>query len=657
MAKTDADTPLIPEAETEARNPDSEDLDELTTLELAQRFNRADASVAGVVAGQLPEIARAIDLIAERMGRGGRLIYMGAGTSGRLGVLDASECPPTFGASPEQVVGVIAGGETALTRSMEGVEDDQEAGAQAVRTLQVNDLDSVMGISASGRNRYLLGALAEAAQRGALVISLVCASSAPIEAFAQVRIAPITGPEVITGSTRLKAGTAQKMILNMISTGVMVRLGKTYGNLMVSVPPANLKLRRRGQRIVSQATGLPEEKAQAVLQSCSGEVSTAIVSVLAEVSPSEARLRLQRAGGSVRRALQDEQGAQGFSASTGYEQPLVLGIDGGQTGTRGLLVTTGGQVLGEAAGGPILHLAAAGSQATFTRSLAELVRKVWEAAGLPPQPLTAAGLGLTGVAPGSGDPGAMPQSREAELAAELFQRLVTAGTIAVQSDAFIALKGAHAGQPGVVINAGTGTIVLGTDASGRVERCGGWGWLLGDEGSASAIGRQALQSVARAWDGAGPQTNLVEAAKEYFQIATIPEMKRLVIDPGFGARGFGRFAPWVARAAGEGDTVARQIIQEAGLALAQATVVVLRKLDFAPSPAPVAPVGGAFNHVPGLKEVFLEHLWREVTPAEVEVRDRLLPPVMGAVLLALESCAAPLPAAIPNLIAYQNRRI
>jgi N-acetylmuramic acid 6-phosphate etherase len=262
-----------------------------------------DAQVAAAVAAEAEAIARAIDAIAWQMQSGGRLIYIGAGTSGRLGALDAAECPPTFNTPPALVTALIAGGEQALYRSVEDAEDDAEAGAQAITGIDVSANDSVIGLAASGGTPYVMGGMIEAKRRGALVISLACNRPSPMESLAQISIAPLPGPEVLAGSTRLKAGTAQKMVLNMISTGVMIRLGKTFGNLMVEVQPANTKLRARAVRSVAEACELSTAEAEAVLAMCNGEVKTAIVAMLTAVSPAEARRRLARANGFVRQAL------------------------------------------------------------------------------------------------------------------------------------------------------------------------------------------------------------------------------------------------------------------------------------------------------------------------------------------------------------------
>ncbi len=288
---------------TEERNPLTIDIDTLPALDMLALINAEDQKVALAVRDELPNIAVAVDAITVRLQRGGRLIYIGAGTSGRLGVLDASECPPTFGTHPELVVGLIAGGPAALMESVEGAEDDQELGATEIAELAVNENDSVIGIAASGRTPYAIGGLRDAKTRGALTISIACNRPSPLEELAEIGIAPLVGPEVLSGSTRLKAGTAQKMVLNMISTAVMIRLGKTYTNLMVDVQPTNVKLRQRAQRIVAEATGLDQRRATEILSACNGEVKTAIVAVLAQLTPELARTRLREAGGYVRKAI------------------------------------------------------------------------------------------------------------------------------------------------------------------------------------------------------------------------------------------------------------------------------------------------------------------------------------------------------------------
>ncbi len=291
---------------TEAVNPDSENLDELSPLELVQLMNREDAKVAGAVATQAREIARAIELVADRLRQGGRLIYIGAGTSGRLGVLDAAECPPTFRTPPEMVVGIIAGGPKALVRAVEGLEDHPELGRRDLEQIQLSPKDVVVGIATSGRTPYVLGALEYARQLGAATVGISCTPDPQLAQLAQVLILPVVGPEVMAGSTRLKAGTATKMVLNMISTGAMVLLGKTYGNLMVDLKATNEKLRARAQRLVRQLTGLPPQEVHRLLQRCQWEVKTAVVCHYRGVEPHQARELLRQHQGHLRRVIQPD---------------------------------------------------------------------------------------------------------------------------------------------------------------------------------------------------------------------------------------------------------------------------------------------------------------------------------------------------------------
>jgi N-acetylmuramic acid 6-phosphate etherase len=289
---------------TEDHREDLLALDLMTTAELVALMNEEDAGVPAAVAAAREQIAGAIDGIADRLTRGGRLIYVGAGTPGRLAVLDASECGPTFNASPEQIQAVLAGGEKAMVYASEGVEDDAAAGAADLRARSVGPDDSVVGISASGRTPYVLGAVEHARAEGALTVGLVCNPSSPIARTADLAIEIVTGPEVISGSTRLKAGTAQKLVLNMISTIAMVRLGRTYGNLMVDVRASNEKLRLRSQRIIRLATGCSDEEAERALAAASGEAKVAILMLLTGDDSDSAAERLRRHDGHLRRALE-----------------------------------------------------------------------------------------------------------------------------------------------------------------------------------------------------------------------------------------------------------------------------------------------------------------------------------------------------------------
>jgi N-acetylmuramic acid 6-phosphate etherase len=292
---------------TEGRNPRSRGLDRLDSLALVQLINEEDATVADAVAREAPAIAEAIDIIAERLARGGRLVYVGAGTSGRLGVLDAVECPPTFNADPGQVVGLIAGGKEALTNAVEGAEDSAESGKDDLDAIGLSSADAVVGIAASGRTPYVLGALDHARSVAAATIGFSCNEAAAIRDHADLSIIPVVGPEVLSGSTRMKAGTATKMVLNMLSTGAMVRLGKVYDNLMVDVRASNEKLVERAIRILQGVTYCTREEAGAALEHCAGEVKTAIVSLQGGLSPEQARRRLEGSGGRLREVLEGVQ--------------------------------------------------------------------------------------------------------------------------------------------------------------------------------------------------------------------------------------------------------------------------------------------------------------------------------------------------------------
>ena len=288
---------------TEARNPASAAIDSLSAIEIVRLMNEQDAEVATVVGTQADVIAKAVDCIAERICSGGRLIYIGAGTSGRLGVLDASECPPTFSTPPEMVVGLIAGGRQALTRAVEGAEDHPEQGQRDLAEIGLSEKDAVVGIATSGRTPYVIGGLQYAKQCGAMTIGFSCNKDCSLRPHCQIMISPIVGAEVISGSTRMKAGTATKMVLNMLTTGAMVRLGKTYGNLMVDLNATNEKLTIRSSRIVCEVAGVDPQEADKLLKRCDGNVKTAIVSAMRGVAPDEAVRILGHANGHLRTAI------------------------------------------------------------------------------------------------------------------------------------------------------------------------------------------------------------------------------------------------------------------------------------------------------------------------------------------------------------------
>lgn len=306
MTSTDSHAALSAELDTlatESPNQLVADLSALGTADLVAAMNREDATVPAAIATASATIAGIIDRIAERMAAGGRLVYVGSGTPGRLGVLDASECPPTFGTDPSQVIGVIAGGPRAIQSAVENAEDNVAAGAADMATLELTGLDSVVAISASGRTPYVLAAVRAARDAGALTIGFACNSGSPLGRAADIALEIEVGPEILAGSTRLKAGTAQKMVLNMISTITMIRLGKTYRNLMVDLRATNEKLRARSQRTVIRATGVDPVTAASALESVGGSTKAAILVIMTGVSPAQAPALLRRHAGHLGEAI------------------------------------------------------------------------------------------------------------------------------------------------------------------------------------------------------------------------------------------------------------------------------------------------------------------------------------------------------------------
>lgn len=289
--------------ETESMNKASEQIDTLSALEIVDVINQEDQKVALAVKQCLPRIAQAVERISHAFQNGGRLIYCGAGTSGRLGILDASECPPTYGTPREQVVGLIAGGQTAILQAVENAEDNPQAGEQDLREINLNAQDVVVGISASGRTPYVIGAMNYALSVGATVVSVSCNRNSEMGRLADIDIAPVVGAEVVTGSSRMKAGTAQKMVLNMLTTAAMIRVGKVYGNLMVDVEATNAKLLQRQVNIVMQATDCTQEQAERALQECNRHCKTAILMLLTDLPAAAARQMLESSNGFIRQAI------------------------------------------------------------------------------------------------------------------------------------------------------------------------------------------------------------------------------------------------------------------------------------------------------------------------------------------------------------------
>lgn len=290
---------------TESRNQNTLNIDKVSTLEMVKMINEEDKKVANAIEIELPKIAEAIDGIVERIQKGGRLIYIGAGTSGRLGILDASECPPTYGVSEELVQGLIAGGQEAIFRAKEGAEDSKELAVLDLKDKHLNENDTVVGIAASGRTPYVIGGLEYANEIGALTISVTCNADSQVAKEAKIAISPVVGAEVVTGSTRLKSGTAQKLVLNMLSTGSMIKMGKVYGNLMVDVKATNEKLVERSKKIVCEATGVSFKEAETILNETGFDVKLSIFMILSNLEKEEAKVILEMNNGYIAKALKN----------------------------------------------------------------------------------------------------------------------------------------------------------------------------------------------------------------------------------------------------------------------------------------------------------------------------------------------------------------
>ncbi|MFR0019255.1 MAG: N-acetylmuramic acid 6-phosphate etherase [Paraclostridium sp.] len=290
---------------TESRNQNTLNIDKVSTLEMVKMINEEDKKVANAIEIELPQIAEAIDGIVERMQKGGRLIYIGAGTSGRLGILDASECPPTYGVSEELVQGLIAGGQEAIFRAKEGAEDSKELAVLDLKDRSLNRNDTVVGIAASGRTPYVIGGLEYANEIGALTISVTCNADSQVAKEAKIAISPVVGAEVVTGSTRLKSGTAQKLVLNMLSTGSMIKMGKVYGNLMVDVKATNEKLVERSKKIVCEATGVSFKEAENILNETEFDVKLSIFMILSNLEKEKAKVILEKNNGYIAKALKN----------------------------------------------------------------------------------------------------------------------------------------------------------------------------------------------------------------------------------------------------------------------------------------------------------------------------------------------------------------
>jgi N-acetylmuramic acid 6-phosphate etherase len=605
---------------TEGRNPASVEIDRLSAREIVALMNAEDARVPQAVGRVAEAIAAAIDVITERLGDGGRLVYLGAGTSGRLGVLDAAECPPTFNSPPWQVVGVIAGGVPALTRAVEGAEDDAAAAVVDLQRVELSSADVLVGIATSGRTPYVLGGLQYARQVGAYAIGLACNADAELTAVAQLVIAPVVGPEVLSGSTRLKAGTATKLVLNMLTTGAMVRLGKTYGNLMVDLQTTNQKLTDRARRIVSTVTGLPVEAAAEWLTRSGGDVKTAIVMHQRHVTAEQARRLLAQFRGRLRDTLTSA-ALPPTEPPPASVAPWVLGIDGGGSKTLVWLSdahAADAEPRGIGAAGPSNPQSV--GWAAALANIDRAVQRAYQSAGAAREPAAAACLAIAGTGRQADQERLLTWCRQQRLASRVqvvhdVQPLLAAGT--------------RAGW-GVALVAGTGSFACGRDSQGRMVRAGGWGYLFDDEGSGYDLVRQGLHAVACAVDGRGPGTRLVADFQHALNVAQPAEIVPAVYARAEDRPWLAALAPVVLEAASAGDDVAQQLVEQAADRLAGLVAAVRRQL-----PEPVhdlALSGGLLLRADGLRNRLLRRLaadWPDCQHVGIVPQ-----PVVGAVQLA-----------------------
>lgn len=616
---------------TEARNPASEEIDRLTSIEIVRLMNAEDANIAAAVGRVAEEMAGAIDVVADRLRGGGRLVYIGAGTSGRLGVLDASECPPTFNTKPWQVVGLIAGGPEALTRSIEGAEDVPDNALQDLKSIDLSDQDVVLGIATSGRTPYVVAGLAYAGQIGAFTIGLSCNEDSEISKVSQLTIAPVVGPEVVSGSTRLKAGTATKMILNTITTGAMVRLGKTYGNLMVDLQTTNQKLAERSKRIVAELAGVSPAEAERLLDRCGGDAKTAIVAHLRSVEAEEAGRLLTECGGQLRRAIESAAGPIADRPSQRPRGPrqtagsLVLGVDGGGSKTIAFLVPIGAaetEPVGIGRAGPSNPNSVGWQRAMENVEYA--IDRAFLAAGIPRGPVASACLGLAGAGLET------DQQRIAEWAHR--RRIASHPRVTHDGEPILA-----AGTPdcvGIALVAGTGSFACGRNPEGKWARAGGWGHLMGDEGSAYSVARAGLAAAARALDGRGPKTSLVEALLDALGLKDRSGIVKAVYSRQTDRQWLASLAKVVVAVAETGDQAAAAVVNEAATELARLCRAVADQLESSrsESPFPIVLAGGLLVHATLLRDRVVEEIRRMgLGGADAKV---VTDPVLGAVKVA-----------------------
>ncbi|KAJ8133198.1 hypothetical protein O1611_g428 [Lasiodiplodia mahajangana] len=493
----------LADLQTEKRNPRTTSIDSVPTLKLCQILNREDREVPLAVERCIPAIADVIDVLSERVRNGGRVFYIGAGTSGRLGVLDASEIPPTYSAPSGQFIALIAGGDYALRRAKEGAEDDRDGAAADLEEFNLNPkVDSLIGIASSGRTPYVLGGLSYVKALGATTVALVCVSpsEAELEGNADHLISVVTGPEVITGSTRMKAGTVTKLVLNMISTGIMIKLGKTYGNLMIDVKATNVKLKYRARNILrligGDACNQSDAELDQILKCCHGSVKLAAVTIVLKVPVAEAEDSLHRHQGILTRVFEEAQNRK--SSEGDLDNGLVLCVDAGGTSCKAVVMSKDGE-MGVGMAGPcnVTNIGIDAAMSTILKAAQDAVDNCKTTKGhqVHSIKLSAAWIGMAGY-------GRQPLSSSIDKSLSQLLRLPLGPTLRVSTDIDllpISLASQAQLESVVVVVAGTGSVAMSyAKIDGqfqRTHRVGGWGCLLGDDGSAYGIGREALRAA------------------------------------------------------------------------------------------------------------------------------------------------------------------
>lgn len=597
---------------TEARNPDSWQLDQLDALGIARLMNQHDATIACQLEAQLPAIALLINALVDRIKQGGRVIFTGAGTSGRLGVLDAAECVPTFQSPPGQIVGLIAGGMGAMFRAVEGAEDSPELAAQDLTALGLDKRDSVIGIAASGRTPYVQGSLTEARRVGALTAAIACVQNSRIGALASHVIEVVTGPEVLMGSTRLRAGTATKLVLNTITTSTMILLGKTMGDLMVDLRASNEKLRLRSVRLVAMGANVDMETAAKALARASGEVKTAIVALKNNSSAVDGRARLRAAQGRVALAINSQPATLAKPTHS-----VAIGIDGGGTSLKlrfAIRDGDGWNRLPLSSGPPALP-ATHGSDGTAF----EWRRRILGELALIGLNESAVGAVVAGTS-GAGNP--QVKQELARYLADWFPH----AKIEILADVQL-LARAAGDKHALCLVAGTGSIAWWEPDNTTIHRAGGFGPGIGDEGSGAWLADEAIRAVCMADDGRGPETSLIQALLIETKQTDARGLAVWRQKAGRTAAGLTRL---VLQGATTGDTVAQSLRAKGIYHLRALAQVVLRK-GGGNRPKMLVAGGGLFSN-DDFWQVFQESFHN--SGAEMPVWTRIIHPVDGALAAA-----------------------